>query len=64
MRRYRNKKTGAVVEVHGEVKGRNWEPVEDTLYSLGPAADPFEDVFPEEPVEAIPKPKASRKGRK
>lgn len=64
MRRYRNKKTGAVVEVHGEVKGRNWEPVEDFLYSPGPVACPFEDVFPEEPVEAVPKTKASRKGRK
>lgn len=60
MHRYRNKKTGAVVEVHGEVNGKNWEPVED-LYPPGPVRDPYEDVLPEDPD---PKPKASRKGRK
>ena len=63
MRRYRNKKTGAVVEVHGEVNGKNWEPVED-LYPPEPVRDPYEDVFPEDSVEPAPKPKTSRKGRK
>ena len=48
------------MEVHGEVNGKNWEPVED-LYPPGPVRDPYEEVFPEDPA---PKPKASRKGRK
>ncbi len=51
------------MDVHGEVNGKNWEPVED-LYPPGPVRDPYEDVFPEDPAEPAPKPKTSRKGRK
>ena len=64
MHRYRNKKTGAVVKVHGDVSGNNWEPVDNTLYSPGPVRDPYEEVFPEKSEETAPKPKTSRKGRK
>ena len=24
---YRNKKTGSTIDVHGQIKGENWEPV-------------------------------------
>ena len=65
MRRYRNKKTGAVVEVHGEVRGKNWEPVEEAPSLLPALKDPYAEIFGDEPVEKKPaKPKASRKGAK
>lgn len=74
MRRYRNKKTGAVIEVYGEVRGKNWEPVADPVSAPEEVKDPYAEIFgadPEAedlapvPVEAEPpKPKTSRKGRK
>lgn len=66
MRRYRNKKTGAVVEVHGEVRGKNWEPLEEAPSLLSEALkDPYAEIFGDEPAKKTPaKPKTSRKGVK
>lgn len=66
MRRYRNKKTGAVVEVHGEVRGKNWELLKEGPSVLSEALkDPYAEIFGEEPVKKAPaKPKAARKGAK
>lgn len=66
MRRYRNRKTGAVIEVYGQVNGKNWEPLEEAPVSLPEALrDPYEEIFGEDPEELPPaKPKTSRKGKK
>lgn len=66
MRRYRNKKTGAVVEVHGEVRGKNWELLEEAPSLLSEALkDPYAEIFGDEPAKKTPaKPKTSRKGVK
>ena len=74
MPKYRNKKTGAVIEVYGVVRGKNWEPVEAPVSASDDLEDPYAEIFGQDsevealaavPVEAAaPKPKASRKGRK
>ena len=66
MRRYRNKKTGAVIEVYGQVSGKNWEPLDEAPVLLpDQLVDPYEDIFPAEPDDVpAPKPKASRKRSK
>lgn len=66
MRRYRNRKTGAVIEVYGQVNGKNWEPLEEAPVSLPEALrDPYEEIFGGDSDELPPaKPKTSRKGKK
>ena len=36
---YRNKQTGAVIEVSSEIVGGGWEPVEDTLAAAASEKD-------------------------
>lgn len=80
MYHYRNKKTGATIKTSCEVTGKNWEPVEEPLYTPDDMEDPYEDVFDEDPAEetaetvsveeapaeeaSAPKAKSSRKGKK
>ena len=67
MRRYCNRKTGAVIEVYGVVNGKNWEPLEEApVPSPEALKDPYAEIFGEDPEEVLPpsKPKASRKGKK
>ena len=66
MRRYRNKKTGAVIEVYGQVSGKNWEPLDEAPVLLPEQlVDPYEGIFPAEPDDfPAPKPKASKKRSK
>ena len=66
MRRYRNRKTGAVIEVYGQVCGKNWEPLDEAPVSLPEALrDPYAEIFGEDSGELPPaKPKTSRKGKK
>ena len=66
MRRYRNRKTGTVIEVYGQVSGKNWEPLEEAPVSLPETLkDPYAEIFGED-LDVIPpvKPKTSRKGKK
>lgn len=71
MRRYRNKKSGAVIEVYGVVNGKNWEPLDEAPVSVPEELqDPYAEIFGKDAAE-IPvedptpaKPRASRKGRK
>lgn len=52
MRKYRNKRTGSVIELNGDFSGKDWEAVE-------PSPDvPFDEEIPEE------KPKKTTKGKK
>ena len=66
MRRYRNKKTGAVIEVYGQVSGKKWEPLDEAPVLLPEQlVDPYEEIFPAEPDDfPAPKPKTSRKRSK
>lgn len=66
MRRYRNKKTGAVIEAYGQVSGKNWEPLDEApVCPPEQLADPYEEIFPAEPDDfPTPKPKSSRKRSK
>ena len=65
MRRYRNKKTGAVIEVYGQVTGQNWEPLYEAPYSVPDTlVDPYADVFGidvDKPQPAKPKTTRRRK---
>lgn len=65
MRRYRNKKTGAIIEVYGQVAGQNWEPLDEAPYSVpDQLVDPYAEVFgygEDEPLLAKPKTARRRK---
>ena len=63
MRRYRNKKTGAVIEVYGQVNGRNWEPLDEAPYSVpDKLVDPYAEIFGDDVDEPLPaKPKTTRR---
>lgn len=79
MYHYRNKHTGVTIKTVCKVTGKNWEAVEDPLYTADNVEDPYEDAFDadaekktsetgsveEAPKEAsAPKAKTSRKGKK
>lgn len=66
MRRYRNRKTGAVIAVYGQVNGKNWEPLDEAPFpDPEDLKDPYGEIFGEDPAEVPPvKPKTARKGKK
>ena len=47
---YRNKKTGNTIDVHGQIKGENWEPVKGKPAKEKPAKE--EKVSDQEDSEA------------
>ena len=63
MRRYYNKKTGATINVHGQVNGKNWEPLDKAPVVLPEdLADPYSEIFGDDNAE-LPsaKPKTTRR---
>ena len=46
MRRYRNVKTGATIEVYGQISGKNWEPL-DEAPAISPEnlVSPYAEIF-------------------
>lgn len=63
MRRYRNVKTGATIEVYGQVSGKNWEPLNEAPIVLPQdLADPYSEIFGDDAADLpLPKPKTTRR---
>ena len=66
MRRYHNKKTGAVIEVYGHVNGKNWEPLDEaSVFVPKKLVDPYAEIFGENAGDLpVAKPKSTRRGKK
>ena len=62
--RYRNVKTGEIINTNNRIGGKNWERVEEE--PALPPADDFEETEEEtaEPPVEKPAAKSSRKGKK
>lgn len=63
MRRYRNKKTGAIIEVYGQISGKNWEPFEEAPVVLPKdVVSPYAEIFGADAGDLpLAKPKTTRR---
>ena len=63
MRRYRNTKTGAIIEVYGQISGKNWEPLSEApVISPKDLVSPYAEIFGEDAGDLPPaKPKTTRR---
>ena len=63
MRRYRNTKTGAIIEVYGQISGKNWEPYDEApVISPKDLVSPYSEIFGDDAGDLPPtKPKTTRR---
>ena len=63
MRRYRNTKTGAIIEVYGQISGKNWEPFDEApVIPAESLVSPYAEIFGEDAGDLpLAKPKTTRR---